>query len=153
MREPVPASFAPYISLAEADIYYQPQYAVALVQTKANFIPMKSFQLLFNQVKELAAEQTVARVLFDKRSLTIFHQPSMEWYYLQWKDYMIKEYSLLEHGKILPKDDLFRQSVKQAREKIFSNNPLHGISRIDLLYFESLAEALQHYATNVSRNK
>lgn len=144
MREPVPETFTLYKKLPEADILYSASLATALVVSKANFIPMEAFKNIFSEVSVLLNEGSVERVIFDKRSLTIFHQPSMEWYYLEWKPRMLEKYTLKRHDKILPKDELFRQSVNQARSKIYQTNPQHTIHKIKPAYFENLEEALSH---------
>lgn len=142
MREPVPETFTLYRKLPEADIFYEASSATALVVSKANFIPMEAFKNIFSAVSSLLDEENVGRVIFDKRSLTIFHQPSMEWYYLEWKPRMLELHSLNRHDKILPKDELFRQSVNQARGKIYQAHPRHIIHKIEPVYFENLQEAL-----------
>lgn len=144
MREPVPETFTVYQKLPEADIFYSAPSATTLVVTKANFIPMEAFKKIFSAVAALLGAHETGRIIFDKRSLTIFHQPSMEWYYLEWKPRMLEQYKLSRHDKILPKDTLFRQSVNQARNKIYQAHPEHTIQRIQPVYFENLQEALAH---------
>lgn len=142
MREPVPETFTLFKKLPEADILYNASIATALIVSKANFIPMEAFKNIFFTVSSLLNEERIERVIFDKRSLTIFHQPSMEWYYLEWKPRMFERHLLNRHDKILPKDELFRQSVNQARSKIYQDHPQHTIHKIQPVYFENLQEAL-----------
>ena len=142
MREPVPETFTLFTRLPEADIFYDSASSTALVITKVNFIPMEAFKDVFTKVSDLVGEEKTRRVIFDKRSLTIFHQPSMEWYYLDWKRQMFEEFQLSRHDKILPKDELFQQSVEQARERIYQAHPNHSIQAIKATYFNNLQEAI-----------
>ncbi len=142
MREPVPETFTLFKKLPKADIFYEASSAVAIIVTRENFIPMEAFKALFAEVSALLETHSVKRIVFDKRSLTIFHQPSMEWYYLDWKLRMLDQYKLTRHDKILPKDELFRQSVNQAREKIYRTSPHPEIKQIQPVYFENLQDAL-----------
>lgn len=142
MREPVPETFTLFARLPEADIFYDRTSATVLIITKINFIPIEAFKAVFARASALMEEKEVNRVIFDKRSLTIFHQPSMEWYYLDWKQRMFNEHRLSRHDKILPKDELFRNSVARAREQIFKANPGHTIQKIKAVYFNNIQEAL-----------
>ena len=144
MREPLPEEFTLYRKLPLAEVHYSHKFSLALVVTTGNFIPFPDFQKIFEVLEEVIAEHGLRRTLFDKRSLTIFHQPSMEWYYLNWKASMLQKYNVVEHGKILPKDDFFRKSVELAREMIFKENPTHPIHKLKIIYKESFHEALEN---------
>lgn len=144
MREPVPGKFILYQKNPLAEIHYHKDLQLALVVTTANFIPFQDFKSLFVKVGKVVEKHSLQKVLFDKRSLTIFHQPSMEWYYLEWKAQMLHYQWVMEHGKILPQDDLFRKSVEKARQKIFIENPTHPIHELKVVYYEDFQEALEN---------
>lgn len=144
MREPVPGKFILFQKNPLAEIHYHKDLQLAIVITIANFVPFQDFKALFVQVGEVVEKHSLRKILFDKRSLTIFHQPSMEWYYLEWKVQMLHHQGIREHGKILPKDDLFRKSVEKAREKIFIDNPTHPVHELKFAYFEDFQEALEN---------
>jgi hypothetical protein len=65
----------------------------------------------------------------------------MEWYFVEWKDMMF-ELGLTKHIKILPNDEVFRQSVKIGRKKINELYPNGKFHQLSILYAESLEEAL-----------
>ena len=71
----------------------------------------------------------------------VFHQPSMEWYFVEWKEKMYN-HGLKTHRKILPKDAVFRQSVKIGRDKINREYPQGKFHKMDIQYFETLDEAI-----------
>ena len=143
MREPVPQGFILFESLPMANIYFHQASATALVVTTVNFIPMEPFKATFEKVSEAIEAHNLRRIVFDKRSLTIFHQPSMEWYYTIWKTMLCKEKGVKAHGKILPKDDPFRQSVHNARKKILHDKGSPELQLINITYFENFQELMK----------
>jgi hypothetical protein len=42
---------------------------------------------LFEQAAYLARDE-IEKIILDKRALHVFHQPSLEWYYVVWKEQM-----------------------------------------------------------------
>jgi hypothetical protein len=86
-------------------------------------------------------EKKITKLIFDKRKLTVFHQPSMEWYFVEWKEKMF-DLGLKTHRKILPQDEIFRQSVKIGREKIKSIHPNGKYTLMDIQYSENLQDAI-----------
>lgn len=113
----------------------------ALIEANAGYIPKSSFQQMFNALGEVVKEKSLTRVIFDKSKLTVFHQPSMEWYFLVWKEEMFR-YGLKTHRKILPDDLVFRESARIARERLARAYPEAMFNVMDIRYSLSVAEAL-----------
>jgi hypothetical protein len=113
----------------------------AIVEALTNYIPLEPFKEIFNFIGELAKQKNLTKLIFDKRKLTVFHQPSMEWYFIEWKEKMFEQ-GLTIHRKILPTDDVFRQSVRIGREKIDKNYPTKKFNQMDIQYAETIEEAL-----------
>jgi hypothetical protein len=113
----------------------------AIVEALTNYIPLEPFKEIFNFIGELAKKKNLTKLIFDKRKLTVFHQPSMEWYFIEWKEEMFDQ-GLTIHRKILPADDVFRQSVRIGREKIDKNYPNKKFNQMDIQYAETIEEAL-----------
>ncbi|HEY0739880.1 MAG TPA: hypothetical protein VGD40_00410 [Chryseosolibacter sp.] len=112
-----------------------------VVQATSNYIPIEQFKEIFNFIGELVEHEKVKRLVFDKRNLTVFHQPSMEWYFVEWKEKMYA-HGLTVHRKILPADQVFRQSVKIGREKINKAYPNGKFHQMDIAYAETLEDAI-----------
>jgi hypothetical protein len=112
-----------------------------VVTATASYIPMDQFRLIFNRIGDFVKSHQIVKLIFDKRQLRVFHQPSMEWYFVEWKDMMF-ELGLTKHIKILPNDEVFRQSVKIGRKKINELYPNGKFHQLSILYAESLEEAL-----------
>jgi hypothetical protein len=114
---------------------------VVVVEATASYIPLERFMEIFNFISELKPVGGISKLIFDKRKLSVFHQPSMEWYFVDWKEKMYDQ-GLRIHRKILPRDDVFRQSVRIGRDKIAKAHPTRKFNLMDIQYCESLEEAL-----------
>lgn len=114
---------------------------VAVVEALSTYIPIEQFKEAFQFIGELVVREKITKLVFDKRKLTVFHQPSMEWYFTEWKEKMFA-HGLNRHRKILPKDEVFRQSVKIGRDKINKANPNGKFHQMDIGYAETLEEAI-----------
>jgi hypothetical protein len=114
---------------------------VVVVEATSTYIPIEQFKEIFNFIGKMAQNQGISKLIFDKRKLTVFHQPSMEWYFVEWKEQMF-EFGLRVHRKILPQDEVFRQSVKIGREKIRTTHPNGKYTLMDIQYAESMEEAI-----------
>ena len=116
--------------------------ATLLVTATATYIPIDQFKAVFNEITLWIEDLKIEKLIFDKRQLTVFHQPSMEWYFVDWKERMFY-LGLIRHIKILPKDDVFRQSVKIGRSKIDAAFPDGKFHDMEVLYAETVEEALE----------
>lgn len=127
-----------------AEILYKSDRKTAIIITKTEYLPTDKFRELFSTLTSFMEKQPVSTLIFDKRSLRVFHQPSMEWYYTEWKTVMLQKHGLRNHYKLLPQDSLFRKSVEIGRSKILAavaeNAPL---KQLNIRNFESLEEALE----------
>lgn len=117
------------------------QRGIAIVEATSNYIPIEEFKEIFNAIGVLVKDKQITKLIFDKRKLTVFHQPSMEWYFVEWKEKMF-ELGLKTHRKILPTDEIFKQSVKIGREKIKAMHPNGKFTLMDIQYSDSLEDAV-----------
>lgn len=113
----------------------------AIVEALSTYIPMDQFKETFNFIGELVAKEKINKLIFDKRKLSVFHQPSMEWYFVEWKEKMF-DLGLKTHRKILPNDEVFKQSVKIGRDKINKTHPNGKFNLMDIAYSESIEQAI-----------
>ena len=116
---------------------------IAIVEAISGYIPIEQFKEIFESTTELIQQKKIKKLIFDKRKLTVFHQPSMEWYFVEWKEKMF-DLGLKTHRKILPQDLVFRQSVKIGREKIKSNFPTGKYTQMSIEYAETIEEAIEN---------
>lgn len=116
---------------------------VAIVEALSQYIPIDQFKSIFSFVGDLVKKEKIDKLIFDKRKLTVFHQPSMEWYFIYWKEEMYA-HGLRAHRKLLPNDEVFRQSVKIGRERINQSHPHGKFKLMDIKYFDSLEDAIMY---------
>lgn len=116
---------------------------IIVVEGTSEYIPMRVFKTVFNFVHSLASNRKVSKVIFDKRSLTVFHQPSMEWYFNNWKTRM-QARGCSVHRKILPEDPVFVECVTLAREKLIAENPDKVWQQLDIAYSNNLIDAIEN---------
>ena len=124
-----------------ARVYYLEDSKIVIGETLAEYVPIEHFKDTFHQVGELVRAGYNARFIFDKRALRAFHQPSMEWYYVEWKRDMLA-HGLRVHRKLLPAEPWFRKSVMIAKEQIQRQYPDNVIDRLDIQYCDTLEDAI-----------
>ncbi|WP_235689764.1 hypothetical protein [Fulvivirga lutea] len=113
-----------------------------VVAATGTYITIDEFKSIFNYIGELVKSHKITKLVFDKRKLNVFHQPSMEWYFVEWKEKMF-DLGLKTHRKILPEDQVFRQSVKIGRQQIAEKYPNGKFNEMDIQYFENLDDAIE----------
>jgi hypothetical protein len=130
----------PVLEQRHGAVYYDPDHYVVLLKVQASYLPYEHFLHFLQTIEQLAEQQPVEVMIFDKSSLKIFHQPSMEWYHVVWKENMHGK-GLRTYRKILPPDPLFKESVRIGRDRIERENPGFRIEKFDIRYAGSLEEA------------
>ncbi len=130
-------------TLETAKIYIHEPTRSAIIQTTHSYIPMEQFQELFEATGLLIVQYNATKLVFDKRALRVFHQPSMEWYFTEWKERMFYK-GLKTHRKILPNDPVFKTSVKIGREKIDKLYPSKKFHEMDIQYFDNINDAINN---------
>ncbi len=139
LTEGVPSTRATFKT---AKVYLEATSNVLIVESLRSYILNEEFKEVFDKVNELIAAHRVTKFIFDKRKLKVFHQPSMEWYFTDWKD-TAYELGLRTIRKVLPKDIVFRQSVKIGITKIKNEYPEAKFNLMDIQYSNTLEDALK----------
>ncbi len=126
-----------------SDIFFVENRPVLIIKASDTYIPTEEFKSLFTKATELIKEHGIQKVIFDKRRLQTFHQPSMEWYYVHWKEDLLQE-GVNTHRKLLPDDQIFKKSVELGIAKIKEKYPHIRLSEMDIQYFDTLQEAIEN---------
>ena len=124
-----------------SNVYFNKHLKLALCIAERDYIPIDNFKATFTTISKLIDDFPIQHLVFDKRKLRTFHQPSMEWYFAIWKP-TVKDKGLTNHYKILPDLDWFVKSVEAGRHEIlkkYSNAFLNGIS---INYVNSIEDAI-----------
>jgi hypothetical protein len=106
------------------------------------YIPISKFKDIFNNIEVLAREGSFDKFVFDKRSLRAFHQPSMEWYFIEWKKTVL-DYGIDKHRKILPPEEWFAKMVEIAKFQILEKYPNNIAHLLDIQYFDTIEDCLE----------
>lgn len=124
-----------------ARVYANQEKGIVICELLTDYIPIDDFKEVFAEISKVIEKGKYEKFIFDKRSLRAFHQPSMEWYFLHWKNKML-ELGLSKHRKILPEEKWFEKMVMIAKEQIMKNNPDNIIHLLDIKYCDSIEEAI-----------
>ena len=116
---------------------------IVVLEATTGYIPIGQFKEIFGVITSLVKEKNITKLIFDKRTLKVFHQPSMEWYFVTWKE-EVYDLGLQTHRKILPEDAIFRHSVKIGREKIKAEHPNGKYTLMSIEYAETIDEAIEN---------
>lgn len=130
-------------SFKNADVYTVEDQATAVVNATGTYITIEEFKSIFNFLGTVVINNNITKLVFDKTALNVFHQPSMEWYFVDWKEKMFNV-GLKTHRKILPQDEVFKQSVKIGREQINVKYPNGKFHQMDIQYFDNLDDAINN---------
>ncbi|MCH7409041.1 hypothetical protein MM239_06525 [Belliella sp. DSM 111904] len=125
----------------DAKVLANAESGIVICQLLTDYVPIDVFKDIFLRISDVIKKGGYEKFIFDKRSLRAFHQPSMEWYFLEWKKQML-ELGLRQHRKILPAEKWFEKMVMIAKEQIMKNNPDHIIDQLNIKYCDSLDEAI-----------
>ncbi len=124
-----------------ADMYLLKDQPILVIEATSTYIPVDEFKKIFTKATVMVQENEIRKVIFDKRTLQVFHQPSMEWYFTAWKEKLL-DHGMKVHRKLLPNDFAFRQSVKIGRMRISEKYDNLRTDEMDIQYVESLEEAV-----------
>lgn len=123
------------------DLYLVENKPVLIIKATDTYIPIEEFKQVFAKASALVKEHKVKKVIFDKRRMRVFHQPSMEWYYKDWKEGLLAE-GMKTHRKLLPDDEVFKKSVELGKAKINEKYPELRLDEMDIRYFDDLQKAI-----------
>ncbi len=124
--------------------YKLKESSLGVCMANTEYIPIEHFRKDFHAIGKLIKENEIHALVFDKQKLNTFHQPSMEWYYTQWKEELVG-HGLKTHYKILPSAPWFEKSVEAGKRDIKKNNPDFDFDQFEVKYVASLADAIDHW--------
>lgn len=122
---------------------YYPSRKTILITAVNEYIPEADFKETFKAVTAFINGHKTEKIIFDKSHLQVFHQASMTWYHVEWKQDLRKRFDIIKHRKILPEDELFEQSVQVGKDRIRSEHPEFSFEDFDIVYKNNLQEALE----------
>ncbi len=124
-----------------ASLHYCSELSLAICTAQAEYIPIEAFKEVFLQISGIIKEYPVKHLLFDKRALRTFNQPSMEWYFTTWKP-TVHLLGLSNHFKILPELEWFKAAVSAGKHEILFKSDIDFLTGITITYVNSPEEAI-----------
>lgn len=116
---------------------------ILICELTQEYVPIEDFRTIFSETVPIIEKYKIEKFIFDKQNLRVFHQPSMEWYFVTWKQ-QIYEKGLSIHRKILPHDQpAFNLAVEAGRAKIMSEYKNTIIHLLDIQYKNTIIEAIE----------
>lgn len=134
--------FKEYYTSRFSQVSYNKELKTIVCKLISEYVPIEHFKDTFIKITELVDAGNNHKFIFDKRSLKAFHQPSMEWYFVVWKENMYKK-GLSIHRKILPPEPWFKKSVEIAKEQIYREHKQIIAPQLDIKYCNSIEEAIE----------
>ena len=123
-------------------IFHLPEQNIVICELTQPYVPIEKFRKIFEKVGNTILETGAKKFIFDKRHLKAFHQPSMEWYFVEWKEEMYKA-GMKVHRKILPQEEWFEQAVKAGKAQIMKKYPNTVVDLLDIQYRNTIREAIE----------
>ncbi|MFP4089965.1 MAG: hypothetical protein ACLFUB_18715 [Cyclobacteriaceae bacterium] len=130
-----------YQEFEHTDIFLIKDKPVLIIKASDTYIPIEEFKEVFAAASRIIENRPIQKIIFDKRRLQVFHQPSMEWYYVHWKDALLEK-GIKSHRKLLPNDQVFQKSVELGKARIMEKYPRIRVAEMDIQYFDDLQEAI-----------
>jgi hypothetical protein len=149
-NETIVQEFQRFHTTGSTELSFNSALAIGICEVTAPYIPMVEFMETFNTATRMIREHGLRHLIFDKRSLRTFHQPSMEWYFVEWKP-VVRDLGMADHYKILPDEPWFHRCVEAGRNDILSNYPEQMLNGISIVYVRSLEEAINAVALKEKR--
>ncbi|MCW3105067.1 MAG: hypothetical protein JWO09_3507 [Bacteroidetes bacterium] len=140
--------FKPVYECPYASAYYNAALRMMLCVAKEEYIPIEEFKTIFLKMSDMLDEFPAKHLVFDKRKLGTFHQPSMEWYFSVWKP-QVKLKGLDSHYKLLPDADWFAKAVAAGKNDIYERYGTAFLDGISINYMDTLEEVIEELLSSV----
>lgn len=125
-----------------SEVYSSLEEKTIVCVMKVGYVPISNFKDTFHVMGDEVMNGGYEKLVFDKTALRTFHQPSMKWYFTEWKTKML-EFGLTKHFKILPEIDWFKKSVEAARKPLLKQYPENVLKQLRIEYYNSVEEAIK----------
>lgn len=139
----LPYKYETVITKSYGKVFILPAQFVMICELTNSYTPIEEFREIFTETLALIDKHKIKKFIFDKQSMGVFHQPSMEWYFVHWKKEILAK-GLASHRKILPQNNMaFNMAVEAGRDKIMNEYTDTVISQLDIQYKATIKEAIE----------
>lgn len=127
-------------------LHFCQELSLGVCSAKSGYIPQQDFKDAFVQMSSSIEQHNITSLVFDKKNLRTFHQPTMEWYMTKWKPEM-RKLGLCNHYKILPELSWFVESVNAGKHEILQRHGDAFLSGIAINYLPDVADVIELVAS------
>lgn len=139
----LPYAYEIVIEKEYGKVFLLPTEHILICELTREYVPIEDFKEIFNETVPIIEKFNIRKFIFDKQNMRVFHQPSMEWYFVDWKT-NIYALGLSIHRKILPQDQpAFNLAVEAGRAKIMAEYKNTIIPKLDIQYKTSIKDAIE----------
>jgi hypothetical protein len=136
--------YEPVIMNEYAAVFLLADQKILICELLKEYVPIEQFIGVFSEMVPIILQHQIKKFIFDKQNLRVFHQPSMEWYFLYWKKEIL-EMGLSVHRKILPQNQpAFNLAVQAGLAKIKREHKDTIIHLLDIKYSPTVKDAIEH---------
>jgi len=125
-----------------ATVSFMPASETAVVRIHGAFIPLTDYQDTLEKLGELVEQEKVHKMIVDAQQLVAYHQPSVEWSFLNWKQEM-QSHGLKSYRYVLSDSGEYRKMLENGLSKIRREHPETQLDRMDVAYCRSMEEAVE----------
>lgn len=144
------ADFTEVFTSEFAVVKYNENLNTFICTATSEYIPIEIFKQTFASISALMEKKSAQALIFDKRTLNTFHQPSMEWYFAIWKQ-EVKVKGLVNHYKILPEAEWFKTAVEAGKHDIYKKYGSAILEGITIKYINSPEEGIKDILSELNR--
>ena len=129
------------LSSEHFNVFISLDAGIMIAQVLSSYVPVEDFINTFQKMVGAVSTKKINKFIFDKRELRAFNQPTMEWYYIEWKEKLLDE-GLNVHRKLLPEEEWFKKCVEAGKDEILREYPNNRLNQIDIQYFETISDCI-----------
>ena len=124
-------------------VFLLPDNQTMICELTEEYVPIEDFREIFSETTPFIEKHKIKKFIFDKQKMRVFHQPSMEWYFVHWKKELYDK-GLTIHRKVLPQDEIaFNLAVEAGRKKIMLEYTDTVIPLLDIQYKTTIEKAIE----------
>ncbi len=134
-------------------IYTSNEANTIICEVLESYTEIEDFKAMLKKKAELIEEYGCDRFVFDKRAIRGFHQPTMEWYYLEWKPEMHRRFGLRVHRKLFTDEVWFLKCLQAGRAEIKRRDPGSIVHTMDIKVVQSIEESIDPKVEGITYDK
>ena len=123
-------------------VNYFSEHKTLTLEATEDYLPPEAFKKDFKEILKFSEKESIRNLIFDKSNLDVFHQKSMEWYFVEITPGLF-ENGLQRFYKVLPNKPWFNLDlILKSTAQIKREHPEVNFSEFDSTYVPSVEYAM-----------